>query len=722
MNLKHKKALWLATFSLLCSFFLLGTVTKVDAAEKTYQIGTDLTFAPFEFQDENNEYVGIDIDLLNAIAKDQGFDVELRPLGFDSSIQGVQSNQLDGMIAGMSITDERKKSFDFSDPYFDSGIQMAVKADDDSIKSYEDLDGKQVGAKVGTESATFLEDNQDKYGYSVKLYDAADGLYGALSNGTVAAIFDDYPVLGYAVTKGEELKLVGEPEKGNSYGFAVKKGENPELIEMFNTGLKKLKDSGEYDKIVDQYITENAETSTTSEMKQVEPQKDEYVIYSDSAFAPFEFKDENNEYVGIDVDLLNQAAELQDFNISMKHAGFDAAVQAVQGDQADGMIAGMTITDERKENFDFSDPYFESGIQLAVNADNDSITSYEDLDGLKVGAKVGTESATFLEDHKDEYGYTVKLFDAADQLYEGVRVGAIDALMDDYPVIGYAISQGQELATPIERESGGEYGFAVKKGENPELIEMFNEALAEMKTTGEYDQIVANYITDGSEPTTSTVDESTLVGLIKNNYQVLLEGLWNTIALALISFALALVVGVIFGLMSVAPIKAVRTIAAIYVDVIRGIPMMVLAFFIFFGLSDAIGYTIPDFAAGIITLTLNASAYIAEIVRGGIKAVPVGQMEASRSLGLSYNRTMQKIILPQAIRIMLPSFINQFVISLKDTTIISVIGVVELLQTGKIIVARTMESTSVYFIIAIMYLVVITALTRLAKVLEKKVK
>ena len=121
-------------------------------------------------------------------------------------------------------------------------------------------------------------------------------------------------------------------------------------------------------------------------------------------------------------------------------------------------------------------------------------------------------------------------------------------------------------------------------------------------------------------------------------------------------------------------------------------------------------------------LTLNASAYIAEIVRGGINAVPKGQMEASRSLGMTYTRTMQKIILPQAIKIMIPSFVNQFVISLKDTTIISVIGVVELLQTGKIIVARTTQSTYVYLIIPIIYLVVITALTKLAKVLEKKVK
>jgi polar amino acid transport system substrate-binding protein len=384
------------------------------------------------------------------------------------------------------------------------------------------------------------------------------------------------------------------------------------------------------------------------------------------------------------------------------------------------MIAGMSITEQRKESFDFSEPYFESGIQLAVKTGTTDIAAYEDLDGKTVGAKVGTESADFLEKNKDKYGYNLKYYDAADQLYDAVRVGAIDALMDDYPVIGYAIAQGQELETPIDRESGGEYGFAVKKGQNPELLEMFNEALAEMKRTGEYDEIVSRYIQDGKKAE-SSVNESTFTGLIKNNYKVLLTGLGKTIALALISFALALVVGVIFGLFSVAPIKGLRVFASIYVDIIRGIPMMVLAFFIFFGLSDAIGVTIPDFAAGVITLTLNASAYIAEIVRGGINAVPKGQMEASRSLGLSYLRTMQKIILPQAIRIMIPSFVNQFVISLKDTTIISVIGVVELLQTGKIIVARTMQSTYVYLIIAIMYLIVITALTKFAKVLEKKV-
>lgn len=715
-----KKRLSLIPFiALLFSLFVVGKL-NVAADETTYEIGTDITFAPFEFQNEDKEYVGIDIDLLKAIAKDQGFQVNLRPLGFNTSIQAVQSGQLAGMIAGMNITDERKQSFDFSDPYFESGIQMAVKADDNSIKSYKDLKGKTVAAKVSTESAAFLEKNQKKYGYTIKTYDDANGLYCSLKNGTVQAIFDDYPVIGYAMTKGEDLKLVGEPEKGSSYGFAVKKGKNQELLNKFNDGLKKLKENGEYQTIIDRYIASSS-NSANGKMKKVTPKKDKYIIASDTAFAPFEFQNSNNEFTGIDVDLLKEAAKMQGFNIEMKFIGFAAAVQAAENNQADAIMSGMTITPERAKSFDFSNPYFESGIQLAVKKGNDKIQSYKDLKGKKVGVKVGTESADYIMNHKDKYGYTVKQFDTADQLYDAVKVNAVDAIMDDYPVIGYAISQGQALQTPIERITGGKYGFAVKKGQNPELIEMFNEALAEMKRTGKYEQIVNKYIKNDSNKS-DTVSEKGIFGILKNNYGILLSGLLKTISLALLSFAFALILGIIIGLLSVSHIKGLRIFASVYVDIIRGIPMMVLAFFIFFGLPQLIGFTIPDFTAGIITLTLNASAYLAEIVRGGINAVPTGQMEAARSLGLPYSKTMQKIILPQAIKIMLPSFVNQFVISLKDTTLISVIGVVELLQTGKIIVARTLQSADVYFIIAVMYLIVITALTKFAKVLEKKVK
>jgi len=140
-----------------------------------------------------------------------------------------------------------------------------------------------------------------------------------------------------------------------------------------------------------------------------------------------------------------------------------------------------------------------------------------------------------------------------DALYSALEINEIDAMMDDYPVIGYGVAQKQPLTTPIPREEGGKYGFAVKKGKNPELIQMFNEGLAELKRTGEYDEIIGKYVKDGA--TENKVDESTFVGMIQNNWKRLLNGLWMTIQLTLISFILALIVGVLFGLFSASPSK-----------------------------------------------------------------------------------------------------------------------------------------------------------------------
>lgn len=355
-----RKHFLLSFFVMMVTLLTFISGTSAHAEGKKYTIGTDLTFAPFEFQDSKGKYIGIDVDLLDAIAKDQGFEVDLKPLGFDSAVQAIQSKQIDGMIAGMSITDERKKSFDFSDPYFDSGLQLAVKKGNDKIKSYDDLKGKTVAAKVGTESANFLEKNKEKYDYTIKNFDDATGLYKALENGEADAIVDDYPVLGYAVKNGQKLQLVGDKETGSSYGFAVKKGQNPELIKKFNAGLKNLKDNGTYDKILNNYLATGDETNTQDageQMKKITPKKEKYVIASDSTFAPFEFQNAQGDYVGIDVDLVKRAAELQGFTVEFKFIGFSSAVQAVESGQADGMVAGMTITDDRKKAFDFSVPY-----------------------------------------------------------------------------------------------------------------------------------------------------------------------------------------------------------------------------------------------------------------------------------------------------------------------------------------------------------------------------
>lgn len=727
-----KKKLLMLLASILPVFFVFTGVK----ADDTIDIVFDNAYAPFEFKDSDQVYKGLDVDIINEVAKRSGWKMNQSFPGFDAAVNAVQSGSADALMAGTTITEARKQVFTFSDPYFDTKIIVATtKAN--KISSYEDLKGKTVGVKNGTTSQTFLEENKNKYGFSIKTFDTGDLMYNSLATGSVNAVMDDEAVIQYAIQQGQDLSLDIPGEPIGSFGFSVKKGSKYEyLVDDFNKALAEMKEDGTYETIMNKWFGSSDSSESTdyssrlnltgSVTAKATPVKSSYTIVADSLFAPFEYQDESGKYVGIDMELIKAIAEQQGFTITIQNPGFDAALNAVQAGQADAVIAGMSITDARKEIFDFSDAYYSSNILLAVKNGSD-IASYEDLKGKTVGAKNGTASYTFLENNKDKYGYTLKAFDEASGMYDSLNSGSIDALMDDEAVLLYAIQQGRDFATPIPGEKSGEYGFAVKKGANPELIEMFNNGLASLVESGKYDEILNKYFnsTEETSATTSTVDETTIIGLLKNNYGQLLSGLGITVGLALLSFAIAIIIGVIFGMFAVSPVKSLRVIASVFVDVVRGIPLMIVAAFIFWGIPNLIesvtGQQSPinDFVAGTIALSLNSGAYIAEIVRGGIQAVPVGQMEASRSLGISYGTTMRKIILPQAGKIMLPNFINQFVITLKDTTIISAIGLVELFQAGKIIIARNYQSFRMYAILAIIYLVVITLLTRLARKLEK---
>lgn len=720
---------------LACLLFLFPFVAFAGHAHaETIKVVFDTAYAPFEFKDSDQTYKGIDVEILDKVAEINGWDLDKSFPGFDAAVNAVQAGQADAIMAGMTKTTEREKVFTMSDTYYDTKVVIATKKAD-KITKYSQLKGKTVGVKNGTAAQRFLDKNKDKYGYKIKTFDTGDLMYNSLSAGAVDAVMDDQPVIQYAIQKGQDLAINMDGEAVGGFAFGVKKGGNHEkLITEFNKALAQMKADGTLDEIIKKWTGESQSSSnsavpetTTPAGQKATPKKSKYVISSDSSFAPFVFQNGKNKYTGIDMDLIKAIAKDQGFTIEINNPGFDAAVSDVQSGHAQGMIAGMTVTDARKETFDFSEPYYTANSILAVQ-ESSKIDSYDDLKGKTVGVKNGTSSQNFLEKNQKKYGYKIKTFSDGASMYDSLNSGSVAAIMDDEPVIKYAIKQGRKFKTPIEGTPSGQLAFAVKKGENPELIEMFNNGLANLKKSGQYQKILDKYLKADSKSSTSstTADETTIWGLLQNNYKQLLSGLGVTLALALLSFAIAMVIGVIFGMFSVSPYKWLRWTAEIFVDVIRGIPLMILAAFIFWGIPNLIesvtGHQSPinDFVAGTIALSLNAAAYIAEIVRGGIQAVPIGQMEASRSLGISYGKTMRKIILPQATKLMLPNFVNQFVIALKDTTIVSAIGLVELFQTGKIIIARNYQSFKMYAILAVFYLVIITLLTRFAKKLEKR--
>jgi len=229
--------------------------TKANGGSKKYIIACDSKFAPFSFE-ENGKYKGIDVEILDAIAKEEKFEYDLKPMDFNGIIPGLTANQLDGAIAGMSITDERKQSLDFSEGYFESGLSVVVNKNNTSINGLNDLTGKSVSIKKGTAGSKFAEDNEGKKGLKLNYFEDSPSMFQAVENGNTDFLLEDYPVIAYKikVDSGAKLKIVGDKLDAVNYGFAVKKGQNAELLKKFNEGLKKLKDNGKYKEIVDQYI------------------------------------------------------------------------------------------------------------------------------------------------------------------------------------------------------------------------------------------------------------------------------------------------------------------------------------------------------------------------------------------------------------------------------------------------------------------------------------
>ncbi|KAE9630654.1 MAG: glutamine transport system permease protein [Epulopiscium sp.] len=218
-----------------------------------------------------------------------------------------------------------------------------------------------------------------------------------------------------------------------------------------------------------------------------------------------------------------------------------------------------------------------------------------------------------------------------------------------------------------------------------------------------------------------------MIMIIEKYGYMLMQALGKTLLLTLLSLFFAMIIGLIFSLMNVGKNRVFNLIGTAYVDGVRGVPLIVLAYFIYFGVPAGVkmmgvqDFRLSALQAGTIALAMNCGAYMAEIIRAGIESVDKGQMEASRSLGLSYAKSMRLVVLPQAIRTMIPSIINQFIITLKDTSILSVIGFPELTNMGKTISGNTFKSLETWTIVGIMYMVVIVTLSKVAKRIERRI-
>ncbi len=243
----------------LLSLGLIGCGKQAAAPEKkvVLKAGSDTAYAPFEFQDEKSkEYVGFDVDLIKAVGKQMGAEVQIQSMNFDGLIPALEAGNIDLAVSAMTITDERAQKVNFSKPYYKSGLTIVVKADDNVIKSFKDLEGKRIAVQIGTTGADEAKKIKDA---KIREFNTAPEAFMELKAGGVDAVINDKPVNDYYIKEagGKDAKQVGEPLTSEDYGFATAKS-NTELGEKINKALDEVKKNGEYDKIYEKWFGKKA--------------------------------------------------------------------------------------------------------------------------------------------------------------------------------------------------------------------------------------------------------------------------------------------------------------------------------------------------------------------------------------------------------------------------------------------------------------------------------
>jgi len=235
---------------------LAGCAAPVSTAKK-FVIASDASWPPMESVDANKNIVGFDIDLINAIAKDQKFEVEIKNTAWDGIFAGLEGGAYDAILSSVTITDDRKKTYDFSEPYFDANQAIVTRTDDNTIKSEQDLAGKTVGAQIGTTGAIYIGDKLKEA--TLKQYDTPDLAMMDLLNKNIDAVVVDTPVAANYALQAEQFKgklsMAAQIVTDERYGLTVQKGDPKKLLALFNAGLKNVKASGEYDRIYQKWIS-----------------------------------------------------------------------------------------------------------------------------------------------------------------------------------------------------------------------------------------------------------------------------------------------------------------------------------------------------------------------------------------------------------------------------------------------------------------------------------
>ncbi|SDB14732.1 putative lysine transport system permease protein [Streptococcus henryi] len=480
-------------------------------------------------------------------------------------------------------------------------------------------------------------------------------------------------------------------------------------------------------------------------------QADEYLrVGMEAAYAPFNWTqndDSNgavpiegtNQYAnGYDVQIAKKIAQSMDKELLVVKTSWTGLIPALTSGKIDMIAAGMSPTEERKQEIAFSDAYYTSEPVLVVSTDGDfaNASTIEDFSGAKITAQQGVWHVNLLPQLVGANAQT-PMGDFS-QMRQALASGIIDAYISERPEAMTAESANKKfkmitLDPGFEvAESDAAIAVGLRKDDTENLVKVnaVLETISEDERVALMDDMIAKQPAESSDEEETPNFFQQVWAILKKNWKQFLRGTGITLLISMVGTIVGLFIGLLIGVYRTAPKAANKALALlqkvfgwflnVYIEVFRGTPMIVQSMVIYYGTAQAFGISIDRTLAAIFIVSINTGAYMSEIVRGGIFAVDKGQFEAATALGFTHGQTMRKIVLPQVIRNILPATGNEFVINIKDTSVLNVISVVELYFSGNTVATQTYQYFQTFTIIALIYFVLTFTVTRILRYIEKR--
>ncbi|MBQ9829268.1 MAG: ABC transporter substrate-binding protein/permease [Akkermansia sp.] len=463
-----------------------------------------------------------------------------------------------------------------------------------------------------------------------------------------------------------------------------------------------------------------------------EAERGKLIMVTNATFPPYEFY-QGSRIVGIDADMVREIAKRNDLELVIEDMAFDSVIAAVQTGKADVAASGITVTEDRKKQIDFTTSYVKADQVIIVRKDSD-IVGPESMRGKRIGVQHGTTGDMYVTENLQE----PERFQDGALAVASLVTGKIHAVVLDSAPAEEHVARNKGIRILPMALVSEEYAMAISKS-RPELLAMFNRTMAEMKVDGTMDAIWARYLDKDGKPLAvpaveaeedkgmwARLADSFEVNFVKDDrWHYLVDGFLVTIEISACAVLMGLCIGFLVAVVRSAHdqtgrYKVLNFLCHIYLTVVRGTPVVVqllIIYFVIFGSVD-----VSKVLVAIVAFGVNSGAYVAEIIRSGIMAVDSGQMEAGRSLGLSYGTTMRSVILPQAFKNVLPALGNEFIVLLKETSVCGYIALQDLTKGGDIIRSQTYDAFLPLIAVALTYLVVVVCLSQLLKKLENSLK